>query len=73
MGFFSSTKKVTVTDAVFGPLRYMGSKDNYSDGVSAELFFFSKNVKEQAVVLPSIDRTKMGWKIKKRYGAHDYR
>jgi len=40
MGFFSLTKKMIVPDAVFGPLRFMGSKDDYRDSVSAELFLF---------------------------------
>ena len=39
MGFFSSNKKVIVPDPVFGPLRYMSSKDSSKGYFSGKVFF----------------------------------
>jgi len=39
MGFFSSSKKIIVPDAVFGPLRYRSSKDPLKGYFSGKVFF----------------------------------
>jgi hypothetical protein len=74
MGFFSSIKKEIVPDAVLGLLQYIWvPKTITPTEFQLNYIFYYQYVKEQAVVLPSIDKTKMGWKIKKRCGGHDYR